>query len=397
MNLWFTARPIRAIGLGLFVLAGGLQSNAWTAEKSKEQQKEPLVDYVALAARMVKDGHTERAEAALKQVDLSQEDVDKARYWMLYGLVHLKQDKPRKAVKSFNSCLETGTAEKAVHLFLAQAHYALKEWKETITALNNAGARLTDSPDIWAMRAQTYWQDEQHWRALGLIRNAAIKWPEDTRFPKMRVFYLVDLGVYQKALEEGLVYLEREEITADDFVAVGEALKNAQQFERAIRILEQARLRFPYDINLTVQLAHMYMGQDQPIAAAMLFEEAARYGGDFRLEAAELYNKAGRRELALAINAAVVEQEKKIKQRLGILLKMESFERVTAMEPRLSRLGLLTDEDIRYALAYAYYSLGDYDDAERHLKRLRDPQLFEKATALRKAMATCRNAGWECI
>ena len=66
------------------------------------------------------------------------------------------------------------------------------------------------------------------------------------------------------------------------------------------------------------------------------------------------------------------------------------------MLPKLSRLGLLSDENIRYALAYAYYKTGRFERAEEQLKPIQDPQLFESALQLRKAMAACREAGWEC-
>ena len=92
----------------------------------------------------------------------------------------------------------------------------------------------------------------------------------------------------------------------------------------------------------------------------------------------------------------MTDQDKKIKQRLSILLKLERHEMIAAMEPRLSRLGLLADENIRYALAYGYFKTGEFNKAEEQLKHITEARLFESALELRRAMKACQEAGWEC-
>ena len=66
------------------------------------------------------------------------------------------------------------------------------------------------------------------------------------------------------------------------------------------------------------------------------------------------------------------------------------------MEPALRRAGLFEDEDIRYALAYAWFKAGDYDKSEDHLTALRRSDLFRKATELRKIMQDCADERWRC-
>jgi tetratricopeptide (TPR) repeat protein len=182
----------------------------------------------------------------------------------------------------------------------------------------------------------------------------------------------------------------------DDFVTVAEGLRKSKQLGEARLVMERAHLRFPDSEIAAVQLANIYNDLGQPLSAAMLYERASQLTPKYGFEAAELYKNAGRTGRALALNARVLDAKKKLKQRLAILLEMERFEMVAGMEPSLSRAGLLKDESIRYALAYGYYKNGDFHSAEEHLKQLSDSALFEKANALRKAMATCREAGWTC-
>jgi len=62
----------------------------------------------------------------------------------------------------------------------------------------------------------------------------------------------------------------------------------------------------------------------------------------------------------------------------------------------LTRVGLLEDQDIRYALAYAYFKSGDFDRAEEQLGQLERADLFRKATELRRVMTQCADQPWLC-
>ena len=98
----------------------------------------------------------------------------------------------------------------------------------------------------------------------------------------------------------------------------------------------------------------------------------------------------------MRLNERVFDQKAKIRQRLGLLIELERFEEAAALGPRLSRLGLLEEDAVVYGLAYALYQVGHYESAEIQLKKIRDPELFGKASELRRAMERCAAAGWEC-
>ena len=67
------------------------------------------------------------------------------------------------------------------------------------------------------------------------------------------------------------------------------------------------------------------------------------------------------------------------------------------MERDLRRVGLLDDEDLRYALAYAYFKNGDFEATERQLQQLTRPDLFRKAAELRSAIQDCAEDTWQCL
>jgi len=143
-------------------------------------------------------------------------------------------------------------------------------------------------------------------------------------------------------------------------------------------------------------LAHLYLDRQMPEAAANLFDEASIEDGKYTKEAAEMLRRARQFTLALYKNAQLTDTKEKYKQRVAIYLEFGEYERVVATDSALERSGLLEDENIRYALAYSYYMTGNFDKSEAQLKELSRPDLFEKATELRKSMEKCQNNSWEC-
>jgi hypothetical protein len=97
----------------------------------------------------------------------------------------------------------------------------------------------------------------------------------------------------------------------------------------------------------------------------------------------------------LYLNSQVTDQAVKTKQRLGILLELNQFEEAASLEKRLSRLDLLDDDKVRYAMAYVAFKTGNFEKARNHLKKINDPALFRSATDLLKAMEVYKDDKWQ--
>jgi tetratricopeptide (TPR) repeat protein len=373
------------------------QVAAEKGDKDHRDEAAEEIDHLSLAARLMKDGHYDRADRTLAGVDEKAEHIDRVRLHTLRGLIALKLQRPTDARDHLRRAVKSGTVEQTVFLHLAQAEYELGDHAATIAALDSAKEAAAKLPGAYLIRAQCHWALERQKEALQVLSEGERRFPKEADFPRRRYLYLVDLGLYQQALDLGQRFVKRADATEDDYAAMGEALRQAREYRKAGLVLEAGRLRFPESERLTLLLAHTYLAEDRPLSAAMLFESAAMRNPEHSLEAAELYRRARRFDRALALNARVLEQRAKLKQRMSALIEMERFEMVVAMEAALSRLGMLEDEDIRYALAYAQFKTGDFPAAERSLKGIRGAALFASATELRKMMQTCKEAGWECL
>lgn len=376
--------------LVLFLLMGA-------AKPTLAQDDDEDVNFLDLAALMLRDGNLDRAVSALDQVDLAAEDIDLERYYTLRGMAHLRRGENELAADALEQAADTGQAESIVYVHLAQAYFSLERYRDVLSALDRAGPELERVASVYHMRAQCHWLLEEPAMALAVLDQAGEVFPGDDAFLRRKVFFLMDLGLYQEAAEQGRAYLAGSEGKLEDYVALGNAMRASGELEEATRLLEQAQLRYPADTGVKKVLAHTYLDRRQINIAADLVYEASLLEPELTSEAAELYRRAGRPQRAMMLNGVISDQATKIKQRLALFLEMQRYAQAAAMDTDLRRLGLLDDEDILYALAYAQFKTGQFEVAESHLQKLTRPDLFRKAAELRSAIADCNEDRWQCL
>ena len=371
------------------------------------------VDFLALAALMLRDGNHDRALLALDQVDTADENLDQARYYTLRGMTHLRRNELEPARDTLLQAAAAGEAAGAadgsgngagdgaadgvVHVYLAQINFRLEDYAAVLEALDRAGAAVERTASVYHMRAQSHWLLDQPVLALATLDQASAIFPQDYSFLRRKIFFLVDLGLYQRAVGLGREYLAATEGALDDYLALGNALRSSGDLEQAAILLEQATLSFPESAEARKVLAHVYIDRGELSAAADLLYVAALLDPTLLPEAAELYRRAGQTHRALWLNGQVTDQATKLRQRLAIYLQLGRFEQVISMQDALKRVGLLDDEDIRYAVAYALFKSGDFAAAETQLASLERPDLFRKAAELRRAIQDCEGDQWKCL
>ncbi len=382
--------------LALMIPAGG-----WANEQADD------VDPLALAALMLRDGNIDRALLVLDQADTAATDFDRVRYHSLRGMAYMRSAQPEPARFEFQAAIEAGKAagqvvEAVIYVYLAQISYQLEDYRGTLQALEAAGAELQTVPSVYHMRAQSHWLLDEPVEALATLDLANGLFPQDDSFLRRKVFYLVDMGLFQQAVLFGRDYLERAPgkegaSRLEDYLALGNALRASGQLNEAAALLETAQLRYPDSAQVKKVLAHVYIDNGQLHAAADVMYQAALLQPEFMSEAAELYRRAGQYHRALALNGQLADQPEKFRQRLALYLQMESYEQAAAMEAPLRRVGLLQEEDLCYAIAYAQFKVGDFAAAEAQLSQLTRPDLFRKAAELRRSIADCSTDSWKCL
>ena len=370
-----------------------LSLNLVAADKKKSSDE---IDHVALAALLLKDGYVARANDELAQVNLEDETIDKIMYFTLKGLVATKQGSYKAANGFFNEAIAAGQTDKSIYLYIAQNSFKLQDYEGTLSAITDAGEIINDKPTIFALRAECYWRLKKPNDALATLRNANSRFPDNYDFYKQRFNYLISLQLYQSALDDANIYLANAKPNEKTSISFISALRKSGATDKAITLAEQVNLRFVDSADVTVLLAHLYLDKDMIQAAAELFDQASIENGKYTKEAAEMMRRAHDLVMALYKNSQMLDQKEKLKQRIAIYIEHGNYEHIVVSKRALERSGLIEDENIRYALAYAYYMTGEYDACENELKQLTRPDLFQKATELRKNMEKCKNNHWEC-
>lgn len=378
---------LRAVCFGLIVFAPVVLA----------ADDEDGIDHLAIAEILLRDGAVERAAAEIAKVDREAEDLDVAKYWTVAGLIELNHNAMPAAAEAFEQAIAAGQVEPLVQLYLAQAYFSQEQWARTVETIERAGGALADITAAWSMRAHALWMQGRRQDAMGVLTEAARRFPANSTFTRRQIFYLIESGLYQEASRIALAFTARADVGADDYAAIGGALRRAKSYDQSLGILESARLRFPANDNIAKSLAQTYVEAGQPLAAANLLGEVAERDPSLLAETAELYRRAGLPMKALSLNQRVTDSAKKLKQRIGILVALKRYEQIVGMEQALARAGLLDDEDVRYALAYAHFHGGDFAGAERHLTAITRGDLFRKATELRKLMEECADRRWACV
>jgi len=376
----------------LAAMLTGLTSTTLVADEADETD----VDYLELASLMLKDNNLERAETALSQVDREREGFDLQRFHVLSGLLQVRQGENQAAIDAFQAAKKLGEVDAVINVYLAQSAFALEQYALVIESLNSAGERMARIPSVYHMRGQAHWLLKQHDMAIAVMDQASLIFPADASFQRRKIFYLIELGLNSTAAELGQAYLEQHQADAADYVAIGNALRVSGNLILALRFLERAKLIFPHDADVTKSLAATYISNQSYHAAANLVHQLALSDPALLSEAAELYRRAGQRHLALTLNSQVEDQKQKLKQRLGLLIELQNYEQAASMEQDIKRVRIDDDENIQYALAYALFKVGDYEQAESYLSRITDTQLFQKAVEVRKIMADCADEPWRC-
>ena len=362
---------------------------AWSND---DDQPDPL----ALAALLISDGNLHRASSELDKLEPTEDDLDLAQYYLLRGLLAYKSADYASANMHYLASLNNGQQDPLIHIYLAQSYYALQDYANALLAIDDSGEQGKALSSVYSLQAQCHWKLKQYDAAWQALDTGASQFPGDNRFDRQKIYYLIEKGLYQSAIEIAQPFLKTIDGGEKEYLALGRALRGSGQAELAVEVLEKAKLLYPQSSAVLTELAHAYMKQDKLITASDLFSQAYILQPKLASDASELHRQAGRLYRALNINGEIQDQKAKLKQRLAILVELGDFESVAAMDEALTRLSLYENQDIRYAHAYALFRTGDFDHAKLQLSQLTRADLFRKAIELRKAMDKCEGAAWLC-
>lgn len=426
-------KKILTLSLVLF-----MTNTALMAQKPQEQ----IINHVEVATILFYDGSYKKALEELQKAKESHTDIDWMKYHSMRGIIFLKEEKYTQAIDAIKEAIsatrkkvykapveekekkevlfslfsDEKKAEKSkkvvvafepeklrkakieeLYIYLSQAYYRSEQYLSTVQALDAAGERGQESASLFTLRAECYWKANQKASAIEVLNRGAKLFPKDATLLKQKFYYYAELKLYQASISAAKAYMKKVPANAQEYISLAQMLVSGGEDMEAIKILEEAKILFPTSAKVHILLGHYYNKKDMPYTTAHLFEEGSYYDSKYLKEASEMYRRAGALSHALYLNSLMSDKTEKTKQKVAIYVSRGEFEKIIGLKDALNRYALLKNDNMRYALAYAYYVVKDYDEAEVHLKKIQDDELFSKATVIRKNIEKCKNSPLECI
>jgi len=401
------------------------------------QESAQEIDHIALATQMIYDANYAKAKEELALLDKKSPSFDAANYYTALGVLHSKEQETQKAIEAYKNAInatkikvfeapKTYTKEKylfsiasneksgnqapkfdsetkrkekieQLYIYLTQEYYKLKDYKNTVESLENAGEMGKNRAELYTLRGECYYKQGLHEKTFAALSAGIENFPQDSTLLKQKFYYFADLKLYQAAIDTARVYMKKVGVSAQEYSALAQMLIAANQMQSAIQLLEEAKLKFPKEPSLGILLGHMYLKKDMKHTTAHLFDESFYYDKKYLKDTVEMNRRAQNNQRALYLNAQNIDKIEKLRQKIAIYLNTGEFRKIIGLEKALKRYKMLDDENLRYALAYSYYMSDDYKNAEAQLKFITDSELFGKATVIRKNIEKCTNNPMECL
>ncbi len=365
------------------------------------EAKKSTIDHLGLAALLIRDGHYDRALKSLAEVDVKDEATDLKRFYTLKALALMKQAHYLQSIEAFKQALHRATKplsreDKRLYIYIGKSYFQLKSYKKALETFERVPQIVQSKASYLILKAEMQYKSALYSEALKTLEQSIARFPDAIIAYKQRFFYLVHLKLFESALQSSSSYIKKSKDGTKASMLVAQAFIKEQELDRALKVLTQATLRYPDKSDIIVMLAHLYMKKGMLNSAAELFDEASIFERKYIKEASELYRRAKRFYRSLYLNTQIKDQKEKLRQRLAIYLEFEDYERAAAMRKAMKRVGLLKEQELRYALAFALFKSGQYALCEEELSFITKSELFSKAIELRKSIQVCKIHPWEC-
>lgn len=357
---------------------------------------EDEVNPLELAALLIKNKNYARAANVLNDIEDPHEVIPE-RYWGLKGVLEIRQKRYDKALEAFQMAEKEGLKGEALILGKAEALLGLKKYTEGIEVLEKGKEEAKKKALFYQLKASLLFGAQKSSEAWESLNQGLKTFPKYLPLMKQRWFYLLENKLIEVSFETGKEMVDQYELTALDIARMGQKYRQMGDVKKAIFFGELARLKDPKDEEITKDLARSYIKGDKILAAAQLFKSLSDFHPEYLVEASELWRKAGYPVFSERLAMEIREPVKKIKITLTLALYQEDFTKMVLIGERAVRTELKEDQDIRYALAYAHFMLGDYEKTKAHLKTIGRDDLFKKAVALREAMESCSSGENLCL
>ena len=361
-------------------------------------------DPIVLAAKLISDGHADRANSVLITVDIENLGTQESLYYSTLGSIQEKNKQWTEAKESFQLAItilngEAGEKQEGIDLVYVETHLArcwveLTEFQSAIDVLEAVSA---DSREvIWYLLMNRAQQGLEVWEvAWSTLLEGVELFANNLELRHQVISLAVQLHLHDAIEPHMFAVLNHADVQVVDFIRIADVGQKHAAYDIAEMALRLGRLN-GYNAELWTASAVIALKMEEWLLAAELLSVLSLEDSKYAIETAEAYRSAGRYRQALQHNGFAPSSKEKAQQRFSLLLEMEQYAQAVALTDRLTYWKLTEDDAIRYGLAYAHFQLKSFDEALQYCSGITDRNVFQQSVTLRQIIRDCQesNACW---
>lgn len=274
---------------------------------------------------------------------------DQAAAMKLVGQISLQEEKYEQSLEYLKNWIQfTGKRDSQVFLYMANAHYQLKNFAKVIP-FAEASLEAADKPEknVYNLMMASYYERKMYPEAIGVLEEGLNKLPEVTTWwPQLAQFYMLEENLSKSLQTLEVAYLAGY-------------LSTESQFKMLVQLYDNEGI--PYKAATTME-KHVEAGDIEESARNFATIANSYHRAKELDEAVSWYERA-----AEATNDSGDKGEYYRKQG-NLMLLNEQY--IAATEPLKRALDYLEREDegrVYMSLAEAYFYGGDYRQAMRYV------------------------------
>jgi len=366
----------------------------FTGLKAQEE-----VDKLSLASLLIKNNNFSKAQAILGNIK-DPNDVQTDRYYMLLGILAVKQKRFKVAVEKLLLAEKSGLDKKDEPEFyetLGRAYLLSKNYKKASAVLINKEKLLENRPLYYQLLSKLNFETENEeigWTTLG---KGISKFPKYFPMKKQKWFYLFSNNLLEVSKNYLFEIINEGKLSALDLAKIAYQYRLKKDLVTAAILGELARLKEPGNEEIAKELARTYIEKQEILSAAQVVESLALKKSKFMAEASELWRKAGYPVHAERLALEISDPMKSLQQKIILALEAKNFLRISQLAPLVQRTELKSNEEVQYTLAYTHFMLGKFIKAEKYLGSITRKDLLKKALSLRETIQSCSENEEMCL
>lgn len=350
-------------------------------------------DRLGLAQTLIRDGNIDRAQKVLVDAKKLLDDDERSSWHLLQSLVYLRSGRAAEALLGLSKVRAKSLVNKR-NIYRTEAYLVLERFEDALKSSQSFEITRYSPKSLYELKARVFYSSGNWAELISLLTSMEEVHPESAA--RLTIYYYLEMGTFLEAHGLMMSYLKGPYGSAKRALQFANSFLERGSQKQAIRLLEYASIRWDSNSEIKAVLARIYRNQNMRFVGRDLMI-AATYLDSSYLEETIAVLKDGQ-WLSHAENLVLLVSDpvKKLRHQLEIFIAREEFAKARSLHSSLVVHGLYKDDEVLYALAYSFLTMGEVDSSIKLLGQISDAKLLSKSIKLIELARECQAQPWVC-